>query len=165
MPKYHKVLVLLFLIYLHPKSYAQSETPIQSEIKISEKLSSKQVEWLNDQVKLIKNYDDFLISEPAVKTSEGFKNISFRIKAFSKIKFSSGIEIRFNLHSSHTDPNVGDLSIAITSDGLIYYNFGHVCGGIIHFESKSDKLPQSSEDFFNTFKSDTDDKLWVLWQK
>ena len=158
----------MLIIFSSFISNAQNEIPIHFDKNLnfdSTKLSNRQIEWLNEQVIAIKNHSDFLISEPEMNTSPNFINTSFRIKPFSIIKFSSGIEIKLNHHSNHVNPDVGDLTIAITSDGIVYYNLGHVCGGMIHFESKTVMPPHNPKDFFETFVSDTDNKAWILYQK
>jgi len=72
----------------------------------------------------------------------------------------NGDIIRIVLHSSHTDKEIGDISVAIDTQMRIFVNAGHVCGGIVHFEAKDVLLAKDADDFFSRFVSDTDDKRW-----
>ena len=62
--------------------------------------------------------------------------------------------------SAHDSPEIGDLSLAIDNHQSIYLNNGHVCGGIINFESRQLRELKTSQDFFRYFVSDTDYEAW-----
>jgi hypothetical protein len=62
--------------------------------------------------------------------------------------------------SSHDLPEVGDISLAMDRHGRIYQNNGHVCGGIITFETEKIKKVKNSREFFRYFVSDTDGEGW-----
>jgi len=47
----------------------------------------------------------------------------------------------------------------------LYYNEGHVCGGIIHFETTRLKELKTSKEFFTNFVSDTDGMIWKRIKK
>ncbi len=63
--------------------------------------------------------------------------------------------------SSHDQPEVGDVIIAIDSKGNLYQHHGHVCGGIINFRSTDTEIPSSSEDFFRKFTDDVQEMPWI----
>ena len=50
----------------------------------------------------------------------------------------------------------------MTNEGKTYVNYGHICGGLIHFYAISGEIPKSSNDFFTHFLSDTDDLKWQI---
>ena len=45
----------------------------------------------------------------------------------------------------------------------VFVNAGHVCGGIVHFETKDVILSADADDFFSRFHSDTDDERWEIY--
>ena len=62
--------------------------------------------------------------------------------------------------SAHDDPETGDISLAIDQNHRIFQNEGHVCGGIIHFETGRIRKIKNSRQFFKYFTSDTDGEGW-----
>ncbi|MBK8517407.1 MAG: hypothetical protein IPL55_14320 [Saprospiraceae bacterium] len=98
---------------------------------------------------------------PDVINLQDFNQTSYRIKDQGVIKFLNGEKIVLVMHSSHDDAEIGDMILAFTDKGEMFANQGHVCGGIIHFIRACDCIPDSKEEFFNYFYSDTDDKKWI----
>jgi hypothetical protein len=103
------------------------------------------------------------VIEPRVVELDDFFQMSFRLNQDGGcIFFPNGDWIYLVSHSWHEDARIGDLSLAIDSQKRIYYNDGHVCGGIIHFYIGFETQVNSSQDFFQLFMSDCDDCKWYL---
>ncbi len=88
--------------------------------------------------------------------------IKYSIRLFEKgfLRLSGTDWIYFLSSSAHNNPDVGDITLAIDSKGKIFENSGHVCGGIIHFETVKIGVPATSNDFFEFYESDTDGVKW-----
>jgi hypothetical protein len=94
---------------------------------------------------------------------EDFYQFSYRIISEEGfIEFENGDWIYLRIHSSHEEEEIGDISLAIDNWGKMYFNQGHVCGGIIHYVTHKKLKVQSVDDFIQNFKSDTDDRPWIL---
>jgi len=61
--------------------------------------------------------------------------------------------IFFILHSAHSNPEVGDLILAIDQNGELYHSDAHVCGGTSSLRTHDLVMPISSTDFFARFLS------------
>lgn len=61
--------------------------------------------------------------------------------------------IYFIVQSAHSNPDVGDVILAIDQDGVIYSCEAHVCSGSTSVRSDDLIQPVSSEDFFARFHS------------
>lgn len=127
----------------------------------------KQNVWIRNTVdslistKLDENFD--ILSHHLTELDE-YKMISYRVNKSGKLLFHGGEYCIIYVHSAHEDPEIGDVSVALTMDGIIYINFGHVCGGIIHFVHMSTDIPKKPAEFFDVFSSDTDDEKWNRWE-
>jgi hypothetical protein len=93
-------------------------------------------------------------------SSENYFRLKIRIKETGVLKLPGKDRIYFISSSSHGNPETGDFTLAMDSIGKIYSNNGHVCGGIIHFETGEIKKLKTSEQFFRYFVSDTDGEKW-----
>ena len=94
------------------------------------------------------------------KSDKGYPYPTYRIdgdgahgaEGEGMIKFSAESWIYILLVSSwHEEENMLDITLAIDNRGNLWFNGGHVCGGIT-FESKLNKKAVSPEDFFNHFQ-------------
>ncbi|KAF0129833.1 MAG: hypothetical protein FD155_2077 [Bacteroidetes bacterium] len=85
---------------------------------------------------------------------------SIRVIGEGFLQLNEATWIYFVSFSSHKDANIGDMTLAIDNIGNMYQNDGHVCGGIIHFETFDRSAIKNPEHFFHLFKSDTDDLGW-----
>jgi hypothetical protein len=94
-----------------------------------------------------------------IKLENGSK-YSIRLIEKGFLRLSNTDWIYFLSSSSHKNPEVGDITLAIDSKGIIFQNNGHVCGGIIHFETYKTGIPESSDAFFEYYESDTDGIRW-----
>lgn len=56
-------------------------------------------------------------------------------KAYQKFKKRSWIKM-ISL-SSHENPDIGDVTLAITNKGKVYINRGHICGNVVTFHSQN----------------------------
>ncbi|MBC7886101.1 MAG: hypothetical protein H7X99_11545 [Saprospiraceae bacterium] len=123
----------------------------------------KRTEWIISRALMMKmnqdnNAESFI--KPTFIQMPDYSVIDFRIQEGSKVICSNKEVIRFSVHSSHEDAEIGDVSVGMDMDDNLYVNYGHVCGGMVHFESFSSKHPESAEAFFTTFVSNTDDEKW-----
>jgi hypothetical protein len=95
---------------------------------------------------------------------EDWQKLSCRVTKQGIIKLSNGIWIFIKTNSSHENEEIGDVSMAIDNKQNVFKNDGHVCGGIIHFQTSLLKELKSTSDFFKYFVSDTDSAAWVKIQ-
>jgi hypothetical protein len=91
--------------------------------------------------------------------------LSVRVQKQAWIDLPGGNWIYIVTNSSHDDPKIGDVSVAIDNRQNLFYNDGHVCGGIIHFETTKLKKLNTGKEFFTNFVSDTDDMMWKKLKK
>jgi len=133
-------------------------------IKIIEKKRNSWIKKSVDSLFVLSVRDSVEISSPKIIDLPDLKMISYRINRLGRIVFPEGDSILIFLHSAHEDMEIGDVSLAIKSDKSIYVNFGHVCGGIIHFMHLSAAIPMKPINFFETFYADTDDAKWMKWK-
>ncbi len=115
---------------------------------------------------IIQSLRSFRPNEQAVVVELTEKEIDQSVKQSVRIigegflQISNTDWIYFISTSSHTDANAGDMTLAIDQSGNVYQNDGHVCGGIVHFQTFERQKPRNSDQFFQLFKSDTDDIGW-----
>jgi hypothetical protein len=127
---------------------------------------AKQKKWIKTTIaglKKDKTLAVVAVTETEIQSVPGFKMISYRVNGPTRILCSGGEWIYFKPHSGHESSDIGDVCIAITEKGRIYINYGHICGGIVHFINKKGELPADASEFFDAFISDTDDKPWIAW--
>ena len=121
---------------------------------------------------IVNNLEKLKVFNPDKNTSviqsrevdiEDFYQLSYRITSDEGfIVFGNGDWVYLRVHSSHEKEEIGDISMAIDNWGKLYLNLGHVCGGIIHYVTHKKLKVQSVDDFIQNFKSDTDDRPWIL---
>jgi len=128
----------------------------------------KRNEWIKKMaVSLSKRNSgsNFEIIEPSFYNLPDLKKVSYRIiNGLGIIKCRNEDEIAIVFHSSHQEPMIGDISVALLDNNVIFINTGHVCGNIIHFISPSLSIPENAEEIFKNFYSDTDQVKWQKWQ-
>ncbi|HMR90252.1 MAG TPA: hypothetical protein PKD51_18950 [Saprospiraceae bacterium] len=100
-------------------------------------------------------------ADPNIIDIPDLQKVSYKIKTCQNLQMINKEIITICVHSAHNDPDVGDVCMGKTSKNIFFVNFGHVCGGLINFESFSLSLPLDSIEFFNNFVSDTDGQGWV----
>ena len=125
-----------------------------------------QQKWIKKTIHQLKKDDTMKLlklTEPAINSAPGFTMISYRINGDTRIQCASGDWIYFRAHSMHDDSEVGDVCLAITDKGKTFVNYGHICGGIIHFIHKGDQIPHDAHEFQTKFISDTDELAWIKW--
>lgn len=125
----------------------------------------KRITWIKDAVDSLmkKNIDDFpkLVMNELIH--EDFYKASYRLIEKGVINFEDGGYIKLMSTSAHSIAEIGDITLALNEDGEVYVNQGHICGGIIHFETRDRGKTQAALDFLNSFQSDTDDEPWQLY--
>ena len=125
--------LLFFLTLLAILSQANAQHADNSLINIE-----KRNEWIQSTSKELKN----------IKPGDSYKKVDLKITEYNnKVKHSvrilkegmldlpNGNWIYITTSSSHNNPEIGDIILAIDNKRRIFYNEGHVCGGIIHFET------------------------------
>lgn len=126
----------------------------------------KQKAWIDLKIlELISLLDDenIPITVPNVIDIPDLKKLSYKIFNQSKIVLNDTEGLIISCHSVHEDPEIGDVTIGLSSSRLVFVNYGHVCSGVINFENYSLNLPNDSPSFFNNFVSDTDGEKWHKW--
>lgn len=86
-------------------------------------------------------------------------------KEMSRLVFEDGSFLIFKNHSVYDDATIGDITLVINERNVIYKNEGHICGGTINFVEFNQKEIKTSLDFIRYFKSDTDDKGWIILKR
>jgi hypothetical protein len=94
------------------------------------------------------------------KAFEDYFRLSVRVNKEGLIVLPCKNWIYIISSSAHEDPETGDISLAIDHKKKIFMNEGHVCGGIIHFETDKIRELKTSREFFKHFVSDTDEEGW-----
>ena len=129
---------------------------------------NKRNEWiikLADSLSVRNLESDIEVIEPSIYDLPDMQKISYRINGgWGLIKFRDKKTIVIAVHSSHENPLIGDVSVAVLEDNTIFINTGHVCGNIIHFMHLSSSIPADSDEFLKNFYSDTDQISWQKWQ-
>lgn len=151
--------IVVSILFYSNLSFAQhNETEVNKEI---------QKKWINETIMYLKKHDSLQLmdlAEPKISSTPEFNRISYRIINKGKIHCSGGEWIYITMHSIHEDKEIGDICLAISDKGKLFVNYGHVCGGIVHFIDKSAKIPEDANDFFDRFVSDINEDKWVKWQ-
>ncbi len=132
--------------------------------------------WIEAMVREMRGQEVFCsdcrIAEPAINDAAGFERISYRLRDHVQLAFSNGSKVEVRCHSSHQDPEVGDVTLAMDTEGLVFVNFSHICGGIVQFYDSNFSgepggkpvLPKDAGTFFSKYLCDTDDAGWELWK-
>lgn len=85
---------------------------------------------------------------------------SLTVECFVQINSTNWII--FLLHSAHSNPEVGDIILAMDQHGDFYHCDAHVCSGSASLRSDDLVMPISSADFFARFRSrGSDDGRWT----
>ena len=153
-----KEIILLCLVLLAAICTSHAQGTLNSKIKLEER-----DKWIKETSKDLKNFKPDstikIIADELIDMVD-FKKISFRVINNGIIKLNNGDWIYITTNSSHENEAIGDISLAIDNSKTIFKNEGHVCGGIIHFETSQITELQTSADFFKYFVGDSDSKGW-----
>ena len=98
-------------------------------------------------------------------SADDYYRIRVRSGTEGRLTLGKNQWIIFRSTSSHDHPETGDITLAIDHKGRIFTNSGHVCGGIIHFETGKIKKLRNTRQFFRYFVSDTDGERWRVFKK
>jgi len=138
--------------------WAQSNP--RQEISVVEK---DRTDWINLQVTQLKTYDSSLPGKE-IPWKQSYRNdryvTSCRVTKSGLLRMGTSNWVYVVSNSSHERPEVGDIVLAIDSQGRIYQHDGHVCGGIINFRSVDLDVPATSDDFFLKFTDDVAELPW-----
>lgn len=127
----------------------------------------------------VENAIKYMVSELDISTCENIhikeyiseehdyykQYIKLDVENISKLIFEDGSYLIFNSQSVYNDREIGDITLAINENNLVYMNDGHVCGGLINFIDLNKNKIKSSHDFIRYFKSETENKGWVILRK
>jgi hypothetical protein len=130
------------------------------ESKISVK---KRDAWIRETtMELMQFSPDSLTSHIILAYSayEDWQKLSCRVTKNGIIRLNNGDWIYIRTNSSHENEEIGDISMAIDNNKDVFKNEGHVCGGIINFETNLFSELKTTSDFFKYFVSDTDSATW-----
>jgi len=92
---------------------------------------------------------------------EEYYACSYRVDGPGMIRISDTEWIFLVPSSSHDNPEVGDITLAMDQKKRFYMNEGNICGGIIHFQTHDRFELTKSRQFFKYFVSDTNSVRWV----
>jgi hypothetical protein len=165
-PKYLIISIISFLLLTMVLllSFPVASRTVMLKYGNEHVIASKQNRWVKKtsrQLKKIKPEDCTQPIEPRIVNFDGHFLISYRVDSNSGcIQLPNGDWIYMITHSIHDDPAIGDITLAIDNRQRLFFNTGHVCGGIINFYIDTEKEINSAQDFFNSFLSDCDDCKW-----
>ena len=152
-----KLLLSLAVVFMFLSSFGQctDQTLVKPE---------KRQEWINQMkkeiVKLNPDTVHHILEASIVDLGAEYYTFSYRLKTTGLIQISPNEWIYLTSSSSHNNPEVGDITIAIDQDRQFYINEGHVCGGIVHFRTETKIDLKTSKQFFEYFRSDIDSIPW-----
>lgn len=120
--------------------------------------------WISEtssKLKTMLNDTSVIISTPNIYNSNELKKVSYRVIGVKKIITKNGGFLILYPNSSHSNSEVGDITLAIDHLSNFYFNRGHICGNVMHFENLSLSVPYNVEEFILNFVSDTDSEKWI----
>jgi hypothetical protein len=85
----------------------------------------------------------------------------YRVRGNGLVDTSTNGWVYLMLRSSHADPAVGDIILAIDNRGRVFETQGHVCGTVAHFVSAEKRAAEDPDDFFHRFQVDAADRPWA----
>ncbi len=150
----------LFLLILFTPCLIRAQHDNSSVNKNTQKV------WIKNKITEIKKTGLYVlpVAEPEINITPGYESCSFSLTRDSRIVFPDKSHLDIFMHSSHSNPVIGDVSIAITSKGKTFVNYGHICGGSIAFVQSQPTAPKEATEFIKNFKADTDDSGWIKWK-
>lgn len=155
--------VVLLLVMMFP-IFTVTVAQHSSNSKISVK---NRETWIMETTDELRKFSPDSLTPPIIlsySAYEDWQKLFCRVTKNGIIKLNSGDWIYIRTNSSHENEEIGDISIAIDSNKDIFKNEGHVCGGIINFETNLFSELKTTSDFFKYFVSDTDSATWEkIW--
>ncbi|OPZ98564.1 MAG: hypothetical protein BWY70_01188 [Bacteroidetes bacterium ADurb.Bin408] len=132
---------LLFFCFFIPISY----TLYAQHGNYNVNIDTRKV-WIQNKINEIKKSGLYVLPvvEPEINETPDFTNCFYNFIRDARITFPDKSRIDIFLHSSHSNPTIGDVSIAITDKGKAHVNYGHICGGTITFFSKKPTAPENT---------------------
>ena len=150
--------LLLILIVLTAVSTSVAQHTDTSAISVV-----KRDQWIHEKTQELRKFrPDTTIATVIFQNQvlEDWHKLSCRVMKSGIIRLDDGSWIYITTTSGHENKEIGDVSMAVDHKKNIYKNFGHVCGGIIHFETTQLSALKKPADFFRYFVSDTDSAAW-----
>lgn len=130
---------------------------------VSEVSAMKQDKWIQETIREFNSFSpDSSVTAIIIDQNiwDDGQKLSCRIVKCGILRLDNGGWIYFKTTSSHENKEIGDVSMAVDDKKNIYKNMGHVCGGIIHFETTQLTKLKETSDFFKFFICDTDSASW-----
>lgn len=131
---------------------------------IDEEKRNKWIQEAAEKLKSTKNVDNYQQLVMNELTHEDFYQASYRLIDSGMIKFDDGSYLKLKSTSTHSMAEIGDITLAVDRHGDVYINQGHICGGIIHFNTHQKDVARTDVDFLKYFQSDTDDEQWLYYK-
>ncbi|HOY32074.1 MAG TPA: hypothetical protein PKW80_09365 [Bacteroidales bacterium] len=161
MSNYHRL--FLIFIYLLASLFIKFNEVTAQHTDTAKFSPAIQQKWLEQTAsRMIDFIPDTLsgLLKPVTNVFEDYFMFSFRLKDSGWIKLENARWICLISSSAHSNPEVGDITIAMDDKKHFYTNKSHVCGGVVHFQCRKRIILKSPEDFFNNFEGDTDNMPW-----
>lgn len=154
-------MLFILLMLLNALSVSGQHAHLKDHHKDAERAA-----WIEKAVESLKaepiSNDENIIELQQYESMEaGLTDFRVRVSHNKLIVFRNGDRVRFACNSAHEDEDVGDICVAICNNGKIYIAEAHVCGGIVNFEYRGNRVPESAAVFFEKFQSDLGNIPWV----
>ncbi|HRZ41467.1 MAG TPA: hypothetical protein P5228_02050 [Bacteroidales bacterium] len=123
--------------------------------------------WIIDmltQMKTVSRIDSERIVRVENVDFEGLLMKRYKLVGEGFIVFPDSGWVYLISASSHDQPYVGDITLAMDHTGTFFLNRGHVCGGIIHFVFSGKPEEDTAANFFRLYVSDTDEAPWQAYE-
>lgn len=157
-PKFIFFFILIVWVPWPSSAQHQDETLINQDVRRA---------WKDSAFSELKLFQPEMAEEHASFTEKYIENmriLSIRVQGNVFVPVGRRNWIYMFSVSSHDSPQTGDMTLAIDQQKRIYLNEGHVCGGIIHFETSKLRSIKRSRQFFRHFVSDVDQVAWIRIQ-
>lgn len=168
---FYRILILLIIFdldvnlvisqsFLYEKGHFKSSGFVrQDTLRKSEWIFWKAKQLFNDIRK--GKLETYRAAEIEVNENQGYESISYRLEDRVKISFPDGCCLLFALHSYHEDAQLGDIVLAVDSEGNSYIQDEHVCGGLAHFVRRGSQLPENCQQFTLEFTGQILKNKWT----
>lgn len=152
----YKFTMIVIGLALLRVSFGQHHDPL----KVSQKDQEKWLKQTSGMMLGFKPGDSPLMDAHITAYDEYYK-ISYRLMKTGYIQLENQSWIYFISSSSHDNPEIGDITVAMDNQKRFFINRGHICGGMIHFQSEKKIDLRTPDDFFTNFREDVDNDPWT----
>lgn len=124
--------------------------------------STKRIAWIEHSIdSLLRNFSNIDLKKVEIYQRQREEQLYLTCRIINAGYITAGIDTCYLfLFSSHQNPAVGDVIIAISDKRKVYVNNGHVCGGIVHFQSFKISKPSSFQEFIAHFSPEISPSIW-----